>query len=164
MAIQAKLQFGDNATGMYNRTYNVVNYRNRVARAYNAFNPQSLVKCTDVEVTIVAPSKKDLSIYDWYVNNGMMSGRLVFDILDVFNSERTIKRYVTFENAQCISLKDTYDINENRQRLIKIVFTPAHVTIDDVTFARTESHITTNESHNDDMDMDMDEYNNQYDF
>lgn len=164
MAIQTYLQFGDNATGMYNKKYNVVAYRSRVARAYNAFNPQSLVKCTDVEVTIVAPSKKDLTIYDWYVNNGVVSGRLVFDILDVFNSERTIKRYVNFENAQCISIKDTYDINESRQRLIKLVFTPAHITIDDVTFARTESEITTNESMNDDTNLDMDEYNNQYDF
>lgn len=89
-----KLQLGDNQSGRYPYEYSVYAYRTA-----NILNNQ----CTIVEAWIYAPSKENLTIYDWFITNSVQSGR----ILDENNNNNTIY----FENSW------TYSLSENSQEI-----------------------------------------------
>lgn len=164
MTLQTRLQFGDNATENYNKEYLVVSYHNGVGRMYSAFTPQTTPKDTDIIVTLVSPSKDDLTLYEWFVNNSILSGRLLFDIVDVNSSDGIIQRSLYFYDAQCVAMKDTYDIHGKNRRQLTLTFTPAKIKIEEVTFTRDGSKDSQDDSTSDDDDVDMAKYNKQYDF
>lgn len=164
MTLSVKLQFGDNITKHYNKEYLVVNYHNGIGRMYNAFNPLSTASDRDIQVTIVSPAKEDLSVHDWFATNSVMSGRLVFDIMDVNSPGGSILRHFYFYDAQCVSLKDSYDTQSSVRRQLTLVFTPAKVKIEDISFTRDGSHTTEEAPTNDDDEIDMKKYNLKFDF
>lgn len=164
MTLKTKLQFGDNITGLYNREYNVIGYHGGIGRIYNAFTPQTAAKGTDITVTIASPSKEDLTLHEWFVGNAMMSGRLLFEIMDVNSPNCTVQRSVYFYDAQCVTLKDRYDIHSNISRQLTLVFTPAKVKVEEVSFMRDGVRQSDKKVLNDDDEVDMVKYNKQFDF
>lgn len=164
MTLQTKLQFGDNATGHYTREYRVVSYHNGVGRMFHAFNPLTVARDTDIQITIVAPSKEDLSLYEWFVDNSMMSGRIVFDIMDVKSPGGILARSLYFYDAYCVTLKDRYDIHQKTRRMLTLVLTPAKIKVEEVEFEREGYKADDRQGGKNDDDVDMDKYNRQYDF
>lgn len=164
MTLQTKLQFGDNLLERYNQEYRVVSFHNGVGRLFNAFNPQTAAKSDDITVTIISPSKEDLTLHEWFVSNSMMSGRLLFDIIDVNSPRGTVQRSLYFYDAQCVTLKDTYSIHNNTRRQLTLVFTPTKVKIEEIPFARDGMKKTEEKAMNEDDEIDMVKYNQQFDF
>lgn len=164
MTLQAKIQFGDNTTQNYNKEYRVVSCHSGVNRLFNAFTPQTSAKGTDITVTIVSPSKEDLTLYEWFVSNSKMSGRLIFDVVDVHNPSGTVPRMFYFYDAQCVTLKDSYNVHASTRRQLTLVFTPMKIRVETSTFSRDAYKGDNSNALSDDDEVDMVKYNKQYDF
>jgi hypothetical protein len=128
------LQFGDNTIGRYSKEYLVVNCRSVFSRSYNSQRPEGKARCEHVELTIVVPGKEDLSIYDWYISQEVQDGRIVFELSPTTAQDVEQQRVLLFENAKCISLKESYSINSQYRRLITIAFEAGTITVDDIEF------------------------------
>jgi hypothetical protein len=89
-----------------------------------------LYKNNSIEITLVSPAKEDLSLYDWYIKRMLLSGCLEF----VFPARREVIKTVTFENASCFSISESYDINGKSLRLIKLEIVTEKTIIDGVEF------------------------------
>ena len=116
MSLSAILKLGDNTTKQYDKTYNVVSCQYKCSCGYNYRLPDTDVKNNSIEITLVSPGKEDLSLYDWYIKRMLLSGCLEF----VFPAHREVIKTVTFENASCFSISESYDINGKSLRLIKL--------------------------------------------
>lgn len=133
MNIIAHLQFGDNVSELYSKEYLVVGCRTHVRRSHNSYHPDSAPHCETIEVTVVAPTKADLYLYEWYLSNENTSGRLQFDIDDVRQTGGEIhKRNLYFEGAQCFSIHENYDIQSTSRRLLTLQITADSLTANDV--------------------------------
>lgn len=120
MALLATLQIGNNAEGIYNNQYLVVRCNYSFSRQHNVRVPNTVAKNNQVELVLVAPSCDDMLLYDWYINQDVLSGRIVFDMSSVYNDDAKIFQ---FENAQCYALSESYDIDGIYRRLITLCIT-----------------------------------------
>ena len=133
MNIIAHLQFGDNVTGTYSKEYLVVGCRTHVRRSHNSYPPDSSPQGEAFAVTVVAPTKADLYLYEWYLSNEKASGCLQFDIDDVIQSGgETVHRNICFDGAQCFSIHENYDIQSSSRRLLTLHITADSLTANDV--------------------------------
>lgn len=66
MSLTAQLKFGDNLSGTYTKEYNVTDCKYSVMRHHNCYFPDSDAWCGNVEVTVIAPGKEDLELFEWY--------------------------------------------------------------------------------------------------
>ena len=130
MSLSAILKLGDNTTKQYDKTYNVVRCQYKCSCGYNYRLPDTDVKNNSIEITLVSPAKEDLSLYDWYIKRMLLSGCLEF----VFPARREVIKTVTFENASCFSISESYDINGKSLRLIKLEIVTEKTIIDGVEF------------------------------
>lgn len=133
MSLSATLQIGDNNIGIYDRQYKVVRCQYNFSRGYNFRMPDTTARNKTIAITIVAPSKEDLSLYDWYINRTLLNGRIVFDLSDqaVFDEN---PKLLYFEGARCFSLSETYHIDQEVRRLIHIEITAEETTVDSISF------------------------------
>ena len=139
MNIIAHLQFGDNASRLYSNEYLVVGCRTLVRRTHNSFHPDSKPECETIEVTLVAPGKNDLYLYEWYLSNAPCSGCLLFDIDDIRAGGGEIKkRCLMFEGGQCYSSHEEYDIHSSSRRLLTLKITADSFIADDIRIGKTE--------------------------
>ncbi len=134
MALLATLQFGDNNVGRYTREYLVTACKTSYATSHNHFRPDGIARCTRIEVAVIAPGRDDLNLYDWFVEQGAFSGRVVFDLSEITSAQQGSQRILKFENAQCFSISESYDIATHYRRQIILAFEAEIVTIDDVEF------------------------------
>jgi hypothetical protein len=134
MALLATLQFGDNNVGRYTREYLVTACKTSYATSYNQFRPDGIARCTRIEVAVIAPGRDDLNLYDWFVEQGSYSGRVVFDLSELAAGLQGGQRIMKFEDAQCFSLSESYDIDTHYRRQIILAFEAESVTVDDVEF------------------------------
>ena len=104
-------------------------------RRYGTYRPESAPGFDRLEVTLIAPGKEDLSLYEWYFNNTMRNGRLRFDLLDVrMRGDDEAQRIYEFESAQCYALSERYDLHDRSQRLLTLKLTAKLFTVDQVAF------------------------------
>lgn len=133
MSLSATLQIGDNSLQNYSKEYKVVRSQYRFARGYNFRLPDTLARNKIIEITIVAPGKEDLSLYDWYIHRTLLSGRIVFDLSgQTMFDERP--KIIQFEDASCFSISESYHIDNESQRLIKIEITAETTVVDSISF------------------------------
>ena len=133
MALTAKLQFGDNKSGRYPSEYLVADCHCHFIRGYNHAQPDSDARCERVDLSVVAPSKENLSLYDWFITNSVQSGRIVFDTVNITDNTDANK-IITFEDAYCYSLAEDYRIDVAEQRLLKLSFVADKITISGIQF------------------------------
>ena len=101
--------------------------------AYDAVTADIWQTIEAIEVTVVAPTKEDLYLYEWYLCNEKASGCLKFDIDDVRQSEgETVCRNLHFDGAQCFSIHENYDIQSSSRRLLTLLITADSLTANDV--------------------------------
>lgn len=133
MSLSAILKIGDNASGNYDKTYQVVSCSYKFSCGYNYRLPDTDARNNSIEITLISPIKEDLTIYDWYIKRMLLSGCLEFEFPTHSQSQEG-KKIVTFENASCFSLSESYDINSKSLRLIKLEIVTEKTTINDVEF------------------------------
>lgn len=132
MALMARLQFGDNMARLYSKEYLVMDCHLHFTRQHNHFRPDTDARCEKVELVVVAPGKEDLNLYDWYINNGTMSGRIVFDLQSLTNS--AVEKVILFEDAYCYSLEEEYQIDAQKRRCLRLSIMAEKLVINDTTF------------------------------
>ncbi|MCR4766193.1 MAG: hypothetical protein K5856_08500 [Bacteroidaceae bacterium] len=133
MALNAKLQFGDNVNKLYPQSYLVADCSFHFVRGYNHAQPESDARCDRVDLTLVAPSKENLTLYDWFISGSSQNGRIVFQTASV-GSETDVNKIITFDDAYCYSLAEEYQINNEQQRLLKVSFVADIIHISGVEF------------------------------
>lgn len=133
MSLSATLKIGDNAIGNYEKEYQVVSCQYKVSCGYNYRLPDTEAKNNSIEITLVSPGKEDLTIYDWYIKRMLLSGKIELEFSTQTQSQEG-KKTVTFENASCFSMSESYDINERSLRLIKLELVAEKTTIDAIEF------------------------------
>jgi hypothetical protein len=133
MSLSAILKIGDNTSGNYEREYQVVGCQYKFSCGYNYRLPDTDARNNSIEITLVSPMKDDLTIYDWYIKRMLLSGCLEFEFPTQTQSQEG-KKIVTFENASCFSISESYDINAKSLRLIKLGIVTEKTTINDVEF------------------------------
>lgn len=120
----AHLQFGDNYTSNYNKTYNVVKCFAHFTKGFSSRNVSTDAYCESIEVTVVAPNKDDLELQEWFLSGTSRTGRLNFQLMDVATNGSFTGRSIEFDDAQCFRLKEYYDIHESNQLLLTLTFIP----------------------------------------
>ena len=133
MALMARLQFGDNRANHYSKEYLVVDCHLHFTRHHNHFRPDTDARCEKVEVVVVAPGREDLNLYEWYIQKGSQSGRLVFDLQSITGSDTEMK-FLEFEDAYCYSIREEYHIDSQRRRCLRLSFVAEKITVNEVEF------------------------------
>ena len=136
MALTATLEFGDNNIGRYPKRYLVSDYHLVFDRSFNTFAPEATARCERLEVVVVAPGRNDLSLFEWFSNQGTMSGRLFISLANEAKLDDTDAQILYFEDAQCFSLSEFYDIDVSRRRLLRLSISAENMNIDGVNFYR----------------------------
>lgn len=136
MIISAHLKFGDNSLEKYDeKDYMIVSYRTNIARKHNAFHPCTQPLCNSVEVSLIAPGKEDLELYEWYFNNEFRSGRIVFELTDFYISGESKSEHIfMFNDAQCFGIEESYDIGGCSLRLLNLKIGVNNFAVDDTAF------------------------------
>ena len=135
MALTAVLEFGDNSIKRYSKQYMVADCRLVFNRPYNAFCPQGVARCERLELSVIAPGKEDLGMFEWFTRQNLQDGRLIITMSGGVQ-ETLDTQILYFEDAKCFSLSEYYDINLSRRRLRKLAVGAEKIEIDDVTFER----------------------------
>lgn len=138
MALTAKLQFGDNQAGRYNTEYLLVDCHCSFRRSYNGLRPDGNGKCESIELSLVAPGRDDMTLYNWFINGDELSGRILFDLTSTAPDDANPTRILLFEEARCFSLQEFYDKDTRFRRLLKLAFESDSVTIEDTEFTNPE--------------------------
>ncbi len=134
MPVSASLQFGDNNVGRYSVNYLITDCRFHFTRHHNYMIPDAAATCESIEISVVVPGKADLNLIEWYIDQSSLSGRIVFDINSPVTADQDNNMEVRFENAQCFSLSEDYQINNHSRRLMRLSFTAEEVVINDISF------------------------------
>lgn len=134
MKFQASLQFGDNMVGYYAQQYGVVNFKSHFNREYDGFQPSAHAYCEHIEISVIAPGKQDLNLYEWYVSGGVLNGRIVFDATLGANADQDETRCLYFEEAHCYSISEHYDIDVPTRRILVIEFDAQIINYSNQTF------------------------------
>lgn len=132
MALMARLQFGDNMAGLYSKEYLVMDCHLHFSRHHNHFRPDTDARCEKVELVVVAPGREDLNLYEWYINNGTMSGRVVFDLQSL--TSNSVEKIIQFEDAYCCSIEEEYQIDTQKRRCLKLLIMADELVINDTAF------------------------------
>jgi hypothetical protein len=136
MSLLKKLQIGDNAAGRYTKEYLLVDYKCHTCRSHNAFRPNADMSCESIELTIIAPGVDDMSIYDWFINQTSVDGRIQVELPSVLYQGNTEYKEILFEGATCFSLEEHYEIDKNQRRVLHLGMIAGQVTIDGVVYNR----------------------------
>ena len=134
MEVQAKLQIGDNAAKIYSKNYNVVNLFCHYTRQTNSSRPDTEARCECIDITLVAPTMEDNSLYNWYISGGVLSGRVKFDLDDVQGNLSPDEGNLVFEDACCYAIEENYDIDSPRRHTVKLSIVADKVTFEGATF------------------------------
>lgn len=133
MAIIAKLQFGDNGFRRYSREYLVTNFKSHVVRSHNLARPDGDPACDCLELTLIAPGREDLNLFEWYVDRSAMSGRILVELSTPANNQEVEYKEILFEDGICFALCEQYRIDEKRRRTIRLSIAVRELTVDSIT-------------------------------
>lgn len=114
--------------------YKVTDFHLHMSRRYNQFNPESAPSCERIEMTVVAPDTDDYTIYEWYNNDSLMSGKLAYELPVSLNHTYSETRVIEFQNARCFAFNESYDLNSFSRRLLTIKIVPEKVSMDHICF------------------------------
>ncbi len=128
------MQFGNNQISLYSKTYDVVECKCHFKRHHNFYLPDANAICDKMELTVVAPGKEDLNLYEWYIDQTSQSGKLTFDLTVASNNGAQVTKEITFEDALCFSIAENYDINKQHRRLLTLEVIADQITVEDVKF------------------------------
>ena len=133
MALTAKLQFGDNDSGVYPSLdtdfYMVSEYSCQLLRRHNGARPDGRIKFGNISLTLVAPGKKDLTLMKWYVSRSKMSGRIVIT-MPSGDEDKEIR----FNDGVCYAISEEYHIDQDKLHSLRLQIAAQAVTVEKVVF------------------------------
>jgi hypothetical protein len=134
MALTARLQIGDNNARRYTRDYLVIDLKCHIMRRHNEVRPDSDARCERIELTVIAPGRDDLSLYEWYVTGSSYNGRVLVDLSGSGINGHDEQKEIRFEDAVCFAIAEDYSNKGERRRELRLSFVAEQVIIDDHTF------------------------------
>lgn len=134
MTLSTKLQFGDNVSKFYNKEYMVAKCSCHVNRNYNHNHPDSAPRCERITVTLNVPAKEDIMLYEWFVDQSYFSGRILADVNSYKDAGNSEPHIIYFDDAQCYSISEHYDVGDNKLRRLTIELDAMRVNICDVDY------------------------------
>ncbi|MBR5723904.1 MAG: hypothetical protein IKX62_00840 [Bacteroidales bacterium] len=134
MSLIAKLQFGNNGALRYDKEYTVVDFKCHILRSHNEARPEGCAQCDQMELTVVAPGKSDLNLYEWYEKGTTMSGRVLIEMPSVAFGRQGQWKMILFEDCVCFAIEEEYHIDKSILRTLKLRAVPAEIIIDDIVF------------------------------
>lgn len=137
MSLIKKLQIGDNHAGRYVKEYLLVDFKCRTHRLHNEYRPDSDKYCDSVDITVIAPGREDMQLYEWFIRQSTLSGRLLIQLPPKPNQSEPDTQEILFEEAKCFSFEEEYHINRNQRRLLHLRFVAEQVNINGVIFKRS---------------------------
>ena len=136
MSLLKKLQIGDNHAGRYTKEYLLSDFKCHTHRLHNEYRPDSDKYCDSIDVTIIAPGRDDMQLYDWFIHQSTLSGRLLIQLPPKLNQSEPDIQEIFFEEARCFSFEEEYHINCNQRCMLRLRFVAENVNINDVIFKR----------------------------
>ncbi len=133
MAFSAVLEIGDNEVKRYYKQYLLTDLRLVLGRSYTVI-PEGVARCERLELTVVAPGKKDLFMFEWFLRSHSITGRIVVSLTGDVNDAETDNQVIYFQDAQCFSMSENYDIDSSRRRSLKMALVSEKIDIEDLTF------------------------------
>lgn len=134
MSLSANLYLGDNASENYTNAYQITQCQIKVSRHHNSYNPDSDPRCDQIILSIIAPEKDDLELFDWYINQTSLSGKIVIDLTNQSTKYDITERDIKFENAKCFSIAESYNINDTNRHQLKLGIMAEKLEIDEIEF------------------------------
>ena len=134
MSLFANLYIGDNASGNYTKMYQVVRCQVNVSRKYESYMTDSYPRCDQVILSVIAPSKNDLELFEWYIDQTSLSGKIIIDLANQSAKYDITERTFKFEDAKCFSIEESYDINDTNRHQLKLGIMMEKLEIDEKTF------------------------------
>lgn len=134
MSLSAYLYIGDNLSSHYTKTYPVTQCKVEVSRHHNSYLPDADPKCKVVLLSVIAPSKEDLDLFEWYIDQTTLSGKIVIDLTNQSAKYDITERTFKFENAKCFSIAETYDISSTHRHQLTLGIMTQKLEIDEVAF------------------------------
>ena len=133
MAFSAVLEIGDNDAKRYYKRYLLTDLRIVFNRTYTVI-PDGVARCERLELTVVAPGKEDLFMFEWFLRSHTMTGRIVVSLTGDVNDMGSKNQEIYFEDATCFSMSEKYDIDSSRRRSLKLALVSDKIDIEDLTF------------------------------
>ena len=134
MALTAVLEFGDNNIKRYSKRYLVSDCRFVFSKPHNGVQPNGELRCERIEVVVVAPGKNDLNLVEWFSSQGVQNGRIVIALAANNQNNPDDSHVLYFDDAQCFSLSETYDIDSQRRRLLTLGIIAERIVVDEVQY------------------------------
>lgn len=135
MSLLKKLQIGNNEIGKYTQDYLLMDYQCHTCRQHNDLRPEADKFCERIDMTVVAPGRENVQLYQWFISQETESGRILIELPPNAKNDDE-KKEVFFENAVIYSLEEEFHFNTDRVRKLKLSIVAEQVTIDGVTFNR----------------------------
>ena len=98
--------------------------------------PDSDAMFERMDLTVIAPGRQDLNLYEWYANGESQNGRILIELSSQTPNGMDEWKQVLFEDALCFALSENYSIDNRRRRELTLSVMAQRVTIDDVTFTK----------------------------
>lgn len=73
MSLLKKLQIGNNEIGKYTQDYLLLDYQCHTSRHHNDLRPEADKFCERIDMTIVAPGRENVHLYQWFISQANLS-------------------------------------------------------------------------------------------
>ena len=134
MSLFAKLYLGDNASANYAKEYKVVQCEVKVSRHHNSYTPDGNPRCDQLILSVIAPNKDDLMLFEWYIDQSTLSGKVVIDLANQSSKYDITTRTLKFEDAKCFSLAEPNKISTPNRHMLKLGIMVKKLEIDETEF------------------------------
>ena len=134
MSLFAKLYLGDNASANYTKEYKVVQCEVKVSRHHNSYTPDGNPRCDQLILSVITPNKDDLMLFEWYIDQSTLSGKVVIDLANQSSKYDITTRTLKFEDAKCFSIAETYNISDTNRHMLKLGIMAKKLEIDEIEF------------------------------
>ena len=112
----------------------MTDFKCHITRRHNKARPDGNPKCDYLELLVVTPGRDDLNLFEWYVDQSFMSGRILIELSASAQNQEPEWKEVLFENGVCYSISEEYHINEKRRRTLRLLIAVEQITVDSVQF------------------------------
>ncbi len=120
MPLLRKLQIGNNDLGKYSKEYLLSDYKLHTFRKTDNLRPETQKYCERIELTVIAPGREDVTLYEWFIEQSTLNGRILIVLPPQGEHDKEETKEILFDNASCFALEEDYHIGVSQRRTIKL--------------------------------------------
>ena len=87
-----------------------------------------------MELTVVVPGREDLNLYEWYVDQSVLSGRILVALPAPAPNQEAEWKEILFEDGVCFSFSEEYHIDVRHRRMLTLSIVAEDVIVDEINF------------------------------